>query len=81
MLGSGKAAYAENNQLVLLYPQASVYGAWGGGCWDWAGDVTGAEFDTHQSVQLGAVARMLRGLEGLVRSAKSMPSERLPPSP
>ena len=80
MLGSGKAAYAESNELVLLYPQASMYGAWGGDCWDWAGDATGAEFDTHHGVQIGAVVRMLRGLEGLVRGARPMPSEWPPPS-
>ena len=73
MLGSGKAAYAESNRLIVLYPQASVAGAWGGDCWDWAGDATGPEFDTHDGVQLGAVMRMLAGLEELVRTGEPMP--------
>ncbi len=80
MLGSGKAAYAESNRLILLYPQASVAGPWGGDCWDWAGAATGAEFDTKDSVQLSAVMAMLSDLENLVREGKPMPSEWPPPS-
>jgi hypothetical protein len=73
MLGSGKAAYAEGNAVIVLYPQASVYGAWGADCWDWAGAATGADFDTHGGVQLGAVVAMLAGLEALLRDGVPMP--------
>lgn len=79
MLGSGKAAYAESNAIILLYPQASVAGPWGG-CWDWAGSATGTEFDTRHGVQLSAVMRMLSGMEDLVRGGKPMPSEWPPPA-
>ena len=73
MLGSGKAAYAESNGLILLYPQASVQGAWGADCWDWAGDATGPDFDTHNGVQLGAVVAMVGDLEAIIEGGKPMP--------
>ena len=80
MLGSGKAAYAESNRLILLYPQASVAGPWGGDCWDWAGSATGPDFDTQHGVQLTAVRQMLGGLEELVRGGRPMPSDWPPDS-
>eukprot|EP01051_Picozoa_sp_SAG22_P010868 SAG22_NODE_1005_length_6077_cov_3.132653_4_plen_80_part_00 len=74
MLGSGKASRAESNSLILLYPMASVYGAWGADCWDWAGDATGtASFDTKKGVQLSAVIAMLNGLEDILKSGAPMP--------
>ena len=75
----GKAAYAEANRMVLLFPQSSVAGAWGSDCWDWAGAHTGAAFDTHSGVQIGAVVGMVQDLEALLRRGTPVPGPWPPP--
>lgn len=62
MLENALPAYAEANQMVILYPQSgSVRNPAGGGCFDWYGAV-GKDFDTRTGTQLNAVLRMLREL-------------------
>lgn len=63
----GYAEWAEANDIVVLYPQAS----WGlgnlGGCWDWWG-VTGPGFDTKLGGQLLVVLAMIEDLDKLFAS-------------
>ena len=56
----GLPQYAETNDMVIVYPQAtSAKGV--GGCFDWWGG-TGADFDTKTSKQLGFMGRVVRAL-------------------
>lgn len=68
MLESGTAAYAEANRLIVLSPQTSRYGIYGGGCWDWSGG-TSAGFDTHAGLPLSFVRGMLTGLTRLIEGS------------
>ena len=55
---SGFAEWADNNRLVVLFPQvvASTYNSYG--CWDWWG-YTGDSYLTRDAPQIAAVKRML----------------------
>lgn len=56
---AGYDTWAENNHLVILYPQAvSIPGKNPNGCWDWWG-YTGENFATQQGVQLSAIRAMV----------------------
>jgi len=56
---AGYARWAENNHIVVLYPQAvSIPGINPNGCWDWWG-YTDANFATQQGVQLFAIRAMV----------------------
>ena len=69
MLENALPAYAETNDLVLLYPQSSAGGdnPVGNGCFDWFG-ATGEAFDSRSSVQINTVLNMMTMLrEGGVR--------------
>ena len=62
MLENALPAYAESNDMVVLYPQSgSVRNPSGAGCFDWYGAV-GQDFDTRAGVQLNAVLTMMREL-------------------
>ena len=60
MLQNALPAYAETNDVVLLYPQSSAGGdnPVGGGCFDWFG-ATGEAFDTRSGVQINTVLNMM----------------------
>lgn len=60
---TGYNRWAETNNLVILYPQASDSPGNPNGCWDWWG-YTGAQYDTKAGVQLAAVHTMLATLAG-----------------
>ena len=62
MLENALPAYAEGNNMVIVYPQSgSVRNPAGGGCFDWYGAV-GQDFDTRAGTQLNFVLRMIREL-------------------
>ena len=62
MLENALPAYAESNDMVVLYPQSgSVRNPSGAGCFDWYGAV-GPDFDTRAGVQLNTVLTMMREL-------------------
>jgi len=62
MLENALPAYAEGNNMVIVYPQSgSVKNPAGGGCFDWYGAV-GQDFDTRTGTQLNFVLRMIREL-------------------
>jgi hypothetical protein len=64
MLENAWPAYAEGNNMVVLYPQSgSESNPAGAGCFDWYGAV-GPAFDTRLGLQLNVVLRMLRQLRG-----------------
>ncbi|MGF1619288.1 MAG: poly(3-hydroxybutyrate) depolymerase [Rhodomicrobiaceae bacterium] len=56
--GSGYARWAENNRIVLLFPQAVSSTLNPNGCWDWWG-YTGRDFLTRDAPQIRAVRQML----------------------
>lgn len=63
MLDNALPAYAEGNDMVIIYPQSgSVKNPAGGGCFDWYGAV-GEDFDTRTGTQLNMVMRMIRELQ------------------
>jgi poly(3-hydroxybutyrate) depolymerase len=56
---AGYAQWADNNQIVVLFPQAvSIPGLNPDGCWDWWG-YTGDHFADQQGVQLRAIRNMI----------------------
>ena len=56
---AGYAQWADNNRIVLLFPQAvSIPGLNPNGCWDWWG-YTGAHFADQQGVQMRAIRNMI----------------------
>jgi hypothetical protein len=62
MLENALPAYAESNDMVILYPQSgSVKNPAGGGCFYWYGAV-GEDFDTRTGTQLNFVLRVMREL-------------------
>ena len=66
MLYNGLAAYAESSKIVILHPQASKHGIYGGNCWDWCGE-TSLDFDTRGGVQLNTVLNTLADIATIVR--------------
>lgn len=63
MLENALPAYAEANNMVIVYPQSgSVNNPAGAGCFDWYGAV-GQDFDTRTGIQLNFVLRMIRELQ------------------
>jgi hypothetical protein len=55
---SGFAEWADNNRLIMLFPQIAASTFNGHGCWDWWG-YTGSEYLTRKAPQIAAVKRML----------------------
>jgi hypothetical protein len=70
MLYNGLAAYAESSKIVMLHPQASQHGIYGGNCWDWCGE-TSLDFDTRSGVQINTVLNTLADIERIVREHQS----------
>merc|ERR1712039_855296 len=71
IMETGLNAYAEANNIVVVYPQAADgrYSDGSTGCWDWDGSVVGSSFDTHDSLQLGTVMRVLANLSTIIKDA------------
>jgi len=65
MLGTGHTAYAESNDMIILYPQTVGSPNSTDGCWDWYGG-TGAEFDTKSGLQLTFVTNVIDQLSTLL---------------
>lgn len=64
---TGYDRWADNNHLVILYPQAvSIPWANPNGCWDWWG-YTGADYATKDGVQIRALKAMADRLEAARR--------------
>lgn len=57
---TGFNAWAEANNIIVLYPQAVKNFVVGNAnsCWDWWG-YTGAQYHTNQSVQMNIVHKMI----------------------
>ena len=56
---AGYEPWADNNRIVVLFPQAvSIPGLNPNGCWDWWG-YTGAHFADQQGVQMRAIRNMI----------------------
>lgn len=72
---SGFAAWADNNRLIVLFPQIASAPENPQGCWDWWG-YTGREFMTRKAPQIIAVRRMLERLAGRVIGGRAMPRDR-----
>lgn len=59
---AGYAQWADNNRIVVLYPQAvSIRAINPNGCWDWWG-YTGRHFADQQGVQMRAIRNMIEQL-------------------
>jgi poly(3-hydroxybutyrate) depolymerase len=67
---AGFNAWAEANDIVVLYPQAQADAARGNplGCWDWWG-YTGEAYATRAAPQMGAIARMSDALGAALADA------------
>ena len=61
--GTGFARWADNNQLIILYPQIKAGLGNTQACWDWWG-YTGRDFLTRDAAQISSVNRMLEHLTG-----------------
>lgn len=55
-------AWAESNDLVILYPSTRLTSANPDGCWDWWG-YTGRDFLTKNGAQISAITKMIDRLE------------------
>ena len=61
---AGYNRWADDNRIVVLYPQAAKSMAWPlnpKGCWDWWG-YSGADYAARGGAQLSAVRRMVEAL-------------------
>lgn len=61
---TGFTRWADNNRLIVLFPQAAASALNPQGCWDWWG-YTGRDYLTRKAPQIIAVRRMLGRLAGL----------------
>jgi len=66
----GLTQWAESNRIVLLFPQTQSTDLEGpgntdshDGCWDWTGQLTGADFDTLSGPQIATVIAVLADLQ------------------
>ena len=65
---TGYERWADNNRLVILYPQAvSIPGRNPNGCWDWWG-YTGTDYATRNGVQIRTLRAMVDALAGGAQS-------------
>ena len=61
---AGYNAWAESNDIVILYPQIKHDAVVNpNGCWDWWG-YTDSEYSTKNGVQMAAIRAMLKRLAG-----------------
>lgn len=56
--------YADTNNLVVLYPQATASGVNPYGCWDWWGYLGYTNYPIHGGLQLETIMNMVRRLDG-----------------
>ena len=68
MLESGLADHAEARGVVVVFPQTTVKGPSGLGCWDWSGAVDAA-FDTKRGISLRTVRAMVADLPQILGNA------------
>eukprot|EP00750_Incisomonas_marina_P002512 INCI12385.2.p1 GENE.INCI12385.2~~INCI12385.2.p1 ORF type:complete len:505 (+),score=75.01 INCI12385.2:167-1681(+) len=68
MMQQGMIEWAEPNNIIVLYPQTTVQGVGGWGCWDWYGDAHGGGplFDTQLGRQLRTVVNMVEDMDHIV---------------
>eukprot|EP00931_Biecheleriopsis_adriatica_P025019 TRINITY_DN15467_c0_g1_i1.p1 TRINITY_DN15467_c0_g1~~TRINITY_DN15467_c0_g1_i1.p1 ORF type:complete len:391 (+),score=52.51 TRINITY_DN15467_c0_g1_i1:61-1173(+) len=59
--------YAEANDIIVLYPQASGTVSSGVGCWNWGFAEDDPQFDTRESVQLRTVMNLIEDLENALQ--------------
>jgi len=74
-------AYAESNEIIVIYPQSHGTANTGLGCWNWGagGEKDDPEFDTRKSVQLRTVENMVAGIATWVQTAVELPIGEGPP--
>ena len=60
---TGYDRWADNNHLVILYPQALTVPGNPNGCWDWWG-YTGQDYATREGVQIRTLRAMVDALAG-----------------
>lgn len=59
--------YADTNNIVVLYPQATPSSWFGGnpqGCWNWWGYLGDTRYDVHGGAQLQTIMNMVHALSG-----------------
>ncbi|SCF14876.1 Esterase PHB depolymerase [Micromonospora coriariae] len=56
--------YADTNNLIVLYPQASTAGTNPNGCWDWWGYLGATNYPIKGGAQVETVMNMIRRLDG-----------------
>lgn len=59
--------YADTNNMVVLYPQATATSWFGGnpqGCWNWWGYLGDTRYDIHGGAQLQTIVNMVHALSG-----------------
>lgn len=59
--------YADTNDMIVLYPQATATGFTGGnpnGCWNWWGYLGDTNYDVHGGRQIETIMAMVRALGG-----------------
>ncbi|MCM0678518.1 PHB depolymerase family esterase [Micromonospora phytophila] len=56
--------YADTNNLIVLYPQATTSGANPNGCWDWWGYLGASNYPIKGGAQVETVMNMVRRLDG-----------------
>lgn len=61
---TGYNRWADNNRIVVLYPQTSAEAT--NGCWDWWG-YTGTDYAQKSGTQIGAIVAMVERLAGAAR--------------
>ena len=61
---TGYNRWADNNRIVVLYPQTSAEAT--NGCWDWWG-YTGTDYARKSGTQVGAIVAMVERLAGAAR--------------
>jgi hypothetical protein len=56
--------YADTNNLIVLYPQATASGANPNGCWDWWGYLGASNYPIKGGAQVETIMNMVRRLDG-----------------
>jgi hypothetical protein len=56
--------YADTNQMIVLYPQATASGVNPNGCWDWWGYLGSTDYPIHGGAQVETIMNMVRALGG-----------------
>ncbi|WP_239088233.1 extracellular catalytic domain type 2 short-chain-length polyhydroxyalkanoate depolymerase [Planosporangium mesophilum] len=56
--------YADTNNMIVLYPQATASGVNPNGCWDWWGYLGYSNYPIHGGLQLETIMNMVKALGG-----------------